>query len=111
MNKIWDALDYLDGGKRWIKGNLYDDDGGRGSCLLGAFSRVGVSWASYDDIGINAVKDIIRDQYPERCNDSGGVPITSTNFPIPNFNDHPDTIFDDVRVVMEKAAIKLDEAI
>lgn len=47
--------------------------------------------------------EVIREQFPER------LKRFSEN--IPTFNDHPDTTFEDVRLVIEKAAIKEQEQI
>lgn len=87
----------------------YTEDGRRIStrCLLGAYG-----WAAHEDAHWFATLDhseadpyiirlagVIREQYPGRaeiCNFLRDV--------IAQFNDHPDTAFPDVRVVIEKAA-------
>jgi hypothetical protein len=44
---------------------------------------------------------VIHEQYPDRIGNSSVIPAVSA---IVLFNDHPDTTFDDVRVVLEKVA-------
>lgn len=122
---LWEALDSLEEGNRWCKGSLRDSQGN--TCFLGAISKVqgrltGLalgempffeSYPEVTDPDIVAAAAVIREAYPDRIlrpeqqtstdKMSGDLGI------IYNFNDHNDTEFDDVRVVMQKAAIQCEE--
>jgi len=49
------------------------------------------------------LSDIGREQYPERC--GATIPSVAIAF----FNDHPDTTWEDVERVMEKAILRAEE--
>lgn len=95
----------------WTKGIAFAPDGRR--CLVGAgmFSR-------------SLIMDVINEYFPGRTQydparsmDALGVdqePDTPISYPsggLPNFNNHPDTTFDDVELVLEKTAIKYEEIV
>ena len=99
MNKIREALNYLDGGARWHKGGLSDGDN---RCLIGALMMV-----DGDDYAIESVvEDVVLEQYADRIN-----VIDNCLRPVAQFNDHPDTTWPEAERVMEKAAMKLDEEV
>lgn len=99
--------------------------------LAGGMSAIEIEyWWSQEDLGPNEgtydicsqtaqniVRDVISEQFPDRMDgvyhkDSGTrswKPITDPVLVITYFNDHDDTTYEDVRLVLEKAAIKLDE--
>jgi hypothetical protein len=52
--------------------------------------------------------NIIREHYPERVTAPNS---TSANSVIMHFNDHPDTTFEDVERVFEKAEVAWDERV
>lgn len=57
---------------------------------------------------MDAVNEVAREQYPERC---GRVPLSGGYLSeTVNFNDHRDTRVADVIAVLEKAAVRLEEA-
>ena len=84
--------------KGWIKGRYHMDES---SCLLGAaMMERAVYWFSCGLTANNTlIVSIIESQYPDRI--EFGV--------VPDFNDHPDTTFEDVEKVLEKAAVKWEE--
>ena len=99
MNKIWEALDYLGpNGEKWMKGLLKDGDR---ACLLGALVACGVEQESTTPEYL-AIGKAIQEQFPDRY---PGEPH------LPYFNDDDKTTFDDVRVVMQKGAVALDEMV
>jgi len=83
-------------GEFWNKGQAYgwwERNGKTPCCLFIAID---------DPIVAKIVAEVVREQYPDRCGDS-------RSWPIAPFNDHPDTTFDDIRLVCEKAKIALEE--
>lgn len=85
---------------KWIKDGLSDEDG---MCMLGAYCKV-----MYGDAHASAIAytgdpftckmaDVIKAQFSDRI----GLPERSTTA-IWRFNDHEDTTYDDVRLVLEK---------
>jgi hypothetical protein len=68
----------------------------RSACLIGAASETGVMG---DYITINIIVNVIEEQYSDRLTSE------SPQCSIVQFNDHPDTTYDDVILVLEKAAI------
>lgn len=79
------------GGKGWYKGGMHGPDGR--SCLLGAAALASAMKAEC------ILDSVIREQYPDRC-----VPWTISA--IPRFNDHPDTVWADVELVLDKASVR-----
>ena len=96
----------LDGGRKWRKGQLGDyDDPNASVCLRGAiYSVIGTTFAAANHrIAIEEpLRDTIREQYPDRRDYSAAVPT---------FNDHPDTTWADVELVLDKASIAWDETV
>jgi hypothetical protein len=84
----------------WTKGRMQGLDGRL--CLMG--SLLIADRKVYID-SLHALEPIIEEQYPDR--------FVKNHFNekhiIAQFNDHPDTIFGDIEVVLEKAAIRWDE--
>lgn len=127
MTMLWEALDSLEGGTRWCKGSLRDSQGN--TCFLGAISKVqgrlnGLalgempffeSYPAVTDPDIVAAADVIREVYPDRMLTPAQLTATDEMSGdlgvIYNFNDHNDTEFEDVSVVMQKAAIKREERV
>lgn len=94
--KVREALDLLrrDG---WCKGKGFDEKGRH--CIVGA--GISVHYSAEDALALHAVA---REQYPDRI---GWTTLASAAA----FNDHAETTFEDVERVMEKAALRLDEAV
>ena len=89
-------------GERWRKlngGHPWRRDEG---CALVAVSAVSSSpeWDCASRLG-----RVIWEQYPDRVWDN------DDDMAVAHFNDHPDTTFDDVRTVFEKAAVRWDERV
>lgn len=106
-NTIREALRVLARGG-WTK-DTFADEAGR-HCLQGALfeahgwsplSRRGTGRALAGELAadVRLVNEVIAAQFPERF---GGVGAS-------RFNDHPDTVLDDVVAVMEKAAVRKEE--
>lgn len=99
--------------KGWIKGNYQklagsnpDDPWNRpGVCLYGGFRLAIKEFGSIFDIegAERSIIDVIVEQFPERQEMGQNE--------IPSFNDHKDTRIEDVVMVLEKAAVKLDEVV
>lgn len=80
----------------WYKGGLQDARGAR--CINGALMVAPSS--------ILHISGVILEQFPDR------VKLYANGSPsIAFFNDHPDTTFADVELVLEKAQIRYDEAV
>lgn len=89
--KLWDALDLLrrDG---WCKGTAGLPD--MPKCIIGAAMCAGA-----DVHDQRALDEVACEQYTDRLNHERLRPAAA-------FNDHPDTTFEDVERVLEKAAIR-----
>ena len=83
----------------WHKGSFGDRRGP--NCLVGAHMQTHCSTIKQFKQWTEDIIGIILVQYPDRINGSMAE--------IPNFNDHPDTTFEDVERVLEKAAVKWEE--
>lgn len=99
MNHADKMLEALDGGKKWIKGRLALGDH---YCIMGANAYCEPSMVDFRKTS-DILDKVIIEQYPERVNGKLDT--------IPNFNDHPDTNWDDIRAVLEKVSTKLDEIV
>ncbi len=87
----------LAGGAKWIKGAERTD---AGWCLYGALVE-----ARYSTFGeLNFLCEVAREQYPDRMN-RPGIPTIS------QFNDHEDTTWPDIELVLEKTALRWDEQV
>lgn len=104
-NPIDAIAERLDGGRLWIKGDL-------GSCYepTEPVCLVGSQWAL--DGARNAfvmacasrlICYVIRERYPERIDLDCWVQR--------DFNDHPDTTWEDVALVLKDASARWDEAL
>lgn len=115
MTDLWAALDHLEGGKKWSICNLYNRDT-KTYCILGALQAVrGVDLVNYqeypddDDLDVMALADAICAQYPTRNRQRSVIGIVF------GFNDDiyreedVSASFEEMRVVMQKAAIHRDE--
>jgi hypothetical protein len=124
MTKLREVLTLLrEGG--WIKGDLVDPVTGA-VCLRGA-----VNCAHFGDVhggvfgceplspdalaDIRALANVIDAQYPERVKNLDVYVPLGTDYAleelivlqkIPEFNDHSDTVFEDIEIVSEKAAVQ-----
>lgn len=58
---------------------------------------------------VTTVAEVIKEQFPDRLRES--TPIHQIPCFVPSFNDHEDTTLSDVVLVLEKAAVKLDESV
>ena len=77
----------------WIKGEIYRH--GQGYCLWGAIVKSCNGGVTSDVTGLtNKTSDVISELFPTRVR--GGF-----DSPIPNFNDHPDTTLEDVKLVLK----------
>lgn len=102
-----EMLRMLDDGRSWCKQTyrrwIKDPDTGQfvdQYCLQGALhDLLGMQTRAACDMR-NAIVDVLTEQYPERLD-----PRWLT---IPSFNDHEATTWDDVRVVLEKLAVRED---
>ena len=91
----------------WFKGSIYWHaplhSGSNNHCLITALGAVHSTVKEFE-----VVADVCRTQYPDRIhrmtNDIAGCVMISVN-------NHPETTFDDVERILEKAAIALDEAV
>lgn len=108
-NRIRDAIELL-ARKGWTQGRFTDDSGRH--CLQGALyeahecqprvpGRLGYGLDRDLAADLRLVNETIVAEYPERV---GAVGVS-------RFNDHPDTTIDDVVRVLEKSALRRDEAI
>lgn len=90
----------LDGGKNWIKGSYVGE--GDGVCLSMACTLVERYLDDFNVLAIGVIEarigKIIAEQYFDRVDD-----LAQFNASIPVFNDHPDTTWDDIEVVLDKA--------
>lgn len=84
----------------WIKGDMYSDWAADtpAACLVGAFEKAYPLGAQRVSLA-----DIIRENYGDR--------VADTPFPVSRFNDHPDTTWQDIEMVLEKAQAKLEESV
>jgi len=98
-NVLDEARTRLDGGNKWCKQRLYDGDK---ACVIGAIS---VTNRGRMFRALRAVDAVVREQYPDRAGISGL--LTGVG----DFNDHPDTTWADVDLVLDKAARRLDEQV
>lgn len=112
----------LDGwkGEHWYQGGAVDPTGTKW-CMLGRLSerfhlqRMAFNTATEEyflrfsaDKAQDIVKEVIKEQYPDRCY----IGVNTTALPdIAHFNDHPDTTFEDVTRVLEKALVRASEII
>lgn len=112
-NVIRNAIEVI-AEKGWIKGDLERQNGyisqssdtpeewtRPGVCMIGAL-RFGAKIDRSEDLPIyimNIVQNVIDDQLFDRGHN------------IPFFNDHEDTVVEDVIMVLEKAAVRLDEVV
>lgn len=81
------------------KGELEDVNGA--VCALGACAAVGV-WSG------TLIDAVARELYPDRVHgDEEEVGLRYTA----QVNDHPETTLDDIRVIFEKAQLRLDEQV
>lgn len=118
------TLEWFDYGENWFKGSLSDNVGSKG-CLVGGLILAN-ELLDYRDITSDedwlnlylpcttTIAEVIREQYPDRlransaclCNQcqktDDDLSITDIIFV---FNDHNDTVYSDIRTVLEKAAI------
>lgn len=107
MNIISEALTTLPG--NWCQGRLEDNQGNM--CVMGHLNRSIAGLDYYSDFSRShreycktyaVIKEVGREQFPERWTKAMDMSLTI-------FNDHPDTTEEDVILVMEKAAIKMEE--
>lgn len=88
----------------WIKGSLRDEAGGR--CMVGRLGQVG-------EHEHRLLSVTIEEQYPERRVTIFGVDgLLFASDPLAiiiDFNDHDDTEYPDIQMVLEKAAVKWEE--
>lgn len=108
-NKIREAIALL-AGRGWTKGRFTDESGRH--CLQGALyeahgcqprepGHLGRTLTGALAADLRLLNETIAAEYPERV---GAVGVS-------RFNDHPDTTIDDVVRVLEKSAVRRDEAV
>jgi len=93
----------LQGGRLWHQGSLRGPDGS--ACLVGALLDAATGQREVDRVAY-LLGDVIQEQYPDLPGVAG-----SRLAALPTFNDHPDTTWADVDLVLDKAARRLDEAL
>jgi hypothetical protein len=106
MSELRKILDGFDGGRRWLKGHFRDSAGNR--CILGALGVLGSR--EFNTIQ-PVIEGVIAEQYPDRCIRVGPAYDIQLIPSAAHFNDHPDTTWNDVERVFEKADLLLDEQI
>lgn len=95
----------LDGGNKWMKGDLFDDN--EGVCLLGAaqFVETGAHEIGFGSLETVApLRSVILEQFADR------VQNMDLWAPLPHFNDHEDTTWADVELVLDKASLRWEES-
>ncbi len=92
-------------GERWIKGRTYDEEGN--GCAIGglAFTLRALRRFSLYDAARDLLNETAGELFPDRCTNYWGTS------PAAQVNDHELTIFDDIRALFEKAAIRFEERI
>jgi hypothetical protein len=101
-----EMLDILSGEEKWTQRQYYcyEWNGKESRCLLGAYGQVTHDDASYYSdrdartVYARRLRDVISEQYSERTDG-----FSEPGVVIVQFNDHPDTTFEDIRIVLEKA--------
>jgi len=100
-NVLDEARDRLDGGRKWHQGSMRGPGGG--VCLVGALLDTARTQSDVDRASY-LLGDVIQEQYPDLPGVTG-----SRLAALPTFNDHPDTVWADIELVLDKAARRLDE--
>ena len=99
----------LDGGRKWIKGSLGDcSQADAEVCIRGAIYAFldATDQPSVNRISIERpIGATAYEQFPER------FALGASGASIPAFNDHPDTTWADVELVLDKASIAWDEQV
>lgn len=94
----------------WTQGRISDDEGR--VCMQGACIKGQVAYRSLASVIVEVIKEQFPDRYDTRL---AGIEQHSLNaLPgtvIVNFNDHPETKFEDVQLVLEKTSVRLDETV
>ncbi len=99
-------------GERWGQGSFVLDDGRR--CAYGGLAEVlridieqtGEVYGEVYGPAAVLLDDLAHSFFPDRWDvDSAVARFTAS------VNDHPDTTFDDIRAIFEKAAVRWDERI
>lgn len=93
---IRDALEWLEGGERWHKGEMYGPN--NTACIYGALFET-------KNKNCRIVTNVALAQYPDR------IELNNNKIYLAQFNDHPDTVWADVERVMEKGAVQEEELI
>lgn len=92
----------LDGGNKWVKGTLSNESG---YCMIGAAKAEGVRL--YGDV----IGEVIVEQYADRVSPFyRDVVRLHPSVGIPGFNDHEDTVWSDVELVLDKASLRWEES-
>jgi hypothetical protein len=94
-NPIEAVRERLDGGKLWYKGDAFDPRSSNRVCVIEACSQVAAWRVSL------LLDNVVQEQFPDRGH--------ATLRPAAAFNDHPDTTWADVDLVLDKAARRWDE--
>lgn len=107
MNTLDQMKEYLQQ-NGWYQGGYYQRDleGKAAVCLLGAYHCVTeTDTSSFRAQETEVIAEVIAEQFPERI-------LTKDLFDvITTFNDSWETTFEDVEVVLDKAAVRLDDAV
>ena len=105
-------LELLSDETRWVQGMYANgQDAARTFCLVGAYGQLtrknpfNADYSGARFTYLHRVLRVIREQFPDRLDTSmeDYDDIFDVGDLIVSFNDHPDTVFGDVRLVMEKA--------
>ncbi len=117
-NKLWDTLGRLQHSQNWMQGDLHDERTGR-RCVLGAYANVQrcervmssqIVDRVADDPEIHYLADAIREHFADLFKRWSWVAVTDAEICM-NFNDADGIKHKDVVLVLEKAAIKMDEVL
>jgi hypothetical protein len=87
------ALEKIPSARFWAKGVYHSGQGSERHCVLGARP-----WSMDRELFASAFGRVAREQFPGRC-----TGVDSESYVV-SFNDHPDTRYADVRLILEKLA-------
>ena len=98
-NPFRKALEWFEGGRKWAKRVFRSGDR---ACSLGA-----LSWAEASKQEATYLDDLAVELFPQRAkHDHEGLLR-----PTAQFNDHPDTTWEDIEALFEKAAVRWEERV
>lgn len=118
-NSEWiaNAIDYFDGGKHWMKGRLwsYADKAGQAdhACLVGALILTNYDLKTLADYEHDAalpctssIRDAIEQLFGDRI--KSRLPRSNVSV-VERFNDHDETTYEDIQLVLKTAFVMEEE--